>query len=639
MADILWLIPILPLAGFLINGLFGKRLPRVVVEAIAVLGPFASFGLALAAFFHVRHGGTAAFTYFSWMAAGEFSVDVGLHLDGLSAVMVLVITGVGSLIHLYSVGYMHEDEGVWRYFSYLNLFLFAMLVLVLGDSLPLLFVGWEGVGLCSYLLIGYLYKHMPNAEAGQKAFITNRIGDLGFLIGMFALFSLAGTLGIEGLRLKVSALTLGQKLTAGPFQGWTAGGVIEFATVCLAIGAAGKSAQIPLYVWLPDAMAGPTPVSALIHAATMVTAGIYMIARLNFVYVLAPAVLAGIGIVAAATALLAGVIAIAQNDIKKVLAYSTISQLGFMFCGMAAMTFTAGMFHLVTHAFFKALLFLGAGAIIHALGGEQDIRKMGGLAPQMRWVFLVFAIGGLALAGCWGFSGFYSKDAILVGVFDRMSRAGPAWKLTWCMLVVTVLCTAFYTTRLILLVFFGPAGDRHPHKTGPILFVPLAILAVLSAFGGHLQEGMEHLLKPVWRAHASPGPAAHHAALAYSVGAFALGFVGAVLLYGPWRAGLTRFVEGPGRRLHGLVANKFYVDEIYFWTVIAPIKTAAAGVWFVFDKLFIDTLLVGGTGRAVSLAGGGLRRAQAGTVNVAAGGIVVGVLATLGYLLYRVLLG
>jgi NADH-quinone oxidoreductase subunit L len=354
---------------------------------------------------------------------------------------------------------------------------------------------------------------MPNAEAGQKAFITNRIGDAGFLLGMFALFSLTQTLGFEEMRVRLMDPS---KLTVGPFKGWSVGGVIEFATICLAIGAAGKSAQIPLYVWLPDAMAGPTPVSALIHAATMVTAGVYMTARLNFISVLAPAVLAGIGVVAAATALFAGVIAVAQNDIKKVLAYSTISQLGFMFCGMASTAFTAGMFHLVTHAFFKALLFLGAGAVIHALSGEQDIRKMGGLWRKLGMVFPLFTIGGLALAGFFGFSGFFSKDAILMGVHERMSHGGPAWSLTWWMLVATVLLTAFYTTRLIMLVFFGPEGHHHPHQTSWIMMGPLVILALLSAFGGTVQHGLETLTRPIWKseidAHAS-----HYAAMITSL--------------------------------------------------------------------------------------------------------------------------
>jgi len=609
------------------------------VEAVAVLGPAISFALAIVAFLKLRQGGPATHAYLSWISAGGLSIDFGLRFDGLAAVMVLVITGVGSLIHVYSIGYMHDDKGVWRYFAYLNLFVFAMLVLVLGDSLPLMFVGWEGVGLCSYLLIGYFYRHGPNADAGNKAFIANRVGDAAFLIGMFALFSLVGTLHFEGMREKLAELSTAQKLAKGPFAGWTIGGVLEFSAACLAIGAAGKSAQIPLYVWLPDAMAGPTPVSALIHAATMVTAGLYMIARLNFVYVAAPAVLAAIGVVAAATALLAGVIAVAQNDIKKVLAYSTISQLGFMFCGMASMVFAAGMFHLVTHAFFKALLFLGAGAVIHALGGEQDIRKMGGLWKKMGGVFAVFAVGALALAGLPPFSGFFSKDAILMGVHDRMAHGGFAWTLTWWMLAITVALTAFYTTRLILLVFFGPSGHRHPHKTGAIMMAPLAILALLAAIGGLLGPSLESILGPGWKLHAKPSPHAHRAALTYSLSLGGGGVLLALLLYGRMREWLRRLVEGPAKSLHGLVENKFFVDEIYFWLVIAPLKMGASGVWFVFDKLLIDTVLVGGTGRIVYWTSGALRRAQGGAVNTAAAGIVVGVLGVLAYFLYRVLGG
>jgi len=633
MQDWLWLIPMAPLLGALINGLLGPRLPRRLVEAVAVLLPLASLTVSVLAFLAVRKSATLAHSYFSWILAGEISIDFGLHVDALSGIMILVVTGVGSIIHLYSVGYMHQDPGVWRFFSYLNLFLFAMLLLVMGDSLPVLFVGWEGVGLCSYLLIGYWYKDGANAEAGKKAFITNRIGDFGFLVGMFALFSLYGTLGFEGMR------TGTPRLEGGPFAGWTVQRVLEFSGLCLFIGAAGKSAQIPLYVWLPDAIAGPTPVSALIHAATMVTAGVYMIARLNFLYVLIPTVLAGIGVVAAATALLSAIIAVAQNDIKKILAYSTISQLGFMFCGMAAMAFTAGMFHLVTHAFFKALLFLGAGAVIHALHEEQDIRKMGGLASKLRGVFILFAIGGLALAGLWPLSGFFSKDAILMGVYERFAQGGAAWIAIWVLLIGTVVLTAFYTTRLILLVFFGHGKHEHPHPPGWTMMSALVLLGLLSAIGGGLQQGLESLLSPIWKQHIVVGEHAHHRAMAFSIGAFLVGFFGACFVYLRARGWLDRFVQGSGRRLHRLVERKFFVDEAYFWLVIAPLQMGAAALWFLLDRIVIDTVLVGGTGKLVYVTSGFIRRAQTGTVNAAAAAIVVGVIGTLGYLLYRLFHG
>ena len=380
MSNLLWLIPVLPLIGFLINGML--RLPKKAAGIIGCAGPIASFGLSLAAFAEVHHHGAIGHKFFNWISAGDLVVPFGLSVDALSAVMLLVVTGVGSLIHIYSISYMHEDEGFSRFFAYLNLFMFSMLILVLGDSILLMFVGWEGVGLCSYLLIGFWYKELKNADAGKKAFITNRIGDFGFLLGIFCLWQMFGTLDFQGMS-----------------KGQVDDRWATWAAAFLFIGACGKSAQIPLYVWLPDAMAGPTPVSALIHAATMVTAGVYMVARMNFVYIHAPAVMGLMVLIGASTALLGGLIAVAQNDIKKVLAYSTVSQLGFMFAGVATEQFTTGLFHVVTHAFFKALLFLGAGAVIHALHGEQDIRKMGGLGKKLPGLAAVFVAGALALAG------------------------------------------------------------------------------------------------------------------------------------------------------------------------------------------------------------------------------------------------
>ncbi|HYE99420.1 MAG TPA: NADH-quinone oxidoreductase subunit L, partial [Planctomycetota bacterium] len=478
----LWLVPVLPLAGFLVNGLL--RLPRPAAALVGCAGPAASFVLSIfAVAAYASYGKAVGQSLFEWITVGSLSVDVAFRVDALSAVMILVVTGVGSLIHVYAVSYMHDDPGFSRFFAYLNLFMFSMLVLVLGDSLPLLFLGWEGVGLCSYLLIGFWYKDLKNADAGKKAFITNRVGDFGFLLGIFCVWRLFGTLDFADMATK--PLPEGSETLA------------YAAALLLFLGATGKSAQIPLYVWLPDAMAGPTPVSALIHAATMVTAGVYMIGRLGFLFLGAPEALAIVGLVAALTALLAGAIAVAQNDIKKVLAYSTVSQLGFMFAGMSTGVYTTGLFHVVTHAFFKALLFLGAGAVIHALHGEQDIRKMGGLGRKLPVLTGLFLAGGLALAGFPFTSGFFSKDAILAAVFANGQVVVGA------LLVLTAGLTAFYTTRLCIVVFgprphdeHGNAHDGHHelHKPGLLMLVPLAVLALLSLFGGALAGPIDRWL-------------------------------------------------------------------------------------------------------------------------------------------------
>ncbi len=645
MNHLLWLIPVLPLAGFLVNGLL--KLPKAAAAAIGCAGPIASFLFSVMAFNEVHHVGRVSQFVFSWISIGDpnlvgtLNVPFGLTVDPLSAVMILVVTGVGSLIHLYSISYMHEDEGFSRFFAYLNLFMFSMLVLVLGDSILLMFVGWEGVGVCSYLLIGFWYKELKNADAGKKAFITNRIGDFGFLLGLFCLWQMFGTLNFE--QMSGSKKPMDETLAYA-------------AAILLFIGACGKSAQIPLYVWLPDAMAGPTPVSALIHAATMVTAGDYMMARMNFVYIHAPQVMQIVVITAALTAFMAGIIAVAQNDIKKVLAYSTVSQLGFMFAGIATEQFNTGLFHVVTHAFFKALLFLGAGAVIHALHGEQDIRKMGGLGKKLPGLAIVFLAGSLALAGLPFSAGFFSKDAILVAVFLKASN--PAFGLAWLLLLTTAGITAFYTTRLVLVVFLDTPGHKHDehakeahrehhelHKPGVLMMAPLAILAVLSLAGGFLLEktfSLEHFLAPVWKTpHTGISEHvlhdAHQLNVMASIGVFILGAGTACLLYG--RAGgrdwVKRFVEGGGRRLHTLVENKFYVDEIYEYTIIAPVKIGSTVVWFMIDRILIDTLLVNGAGWVVTGVGGLLRRTATGSVNVGLLSFLAGALALLAYMAYQ----
>ncbi|HLY76182.1 MAG TPA: NADH-quinone oxidoreductase subunit L, partial [Planctomycetota bacterium] len=630
MSHLLWLIPVLPLAGFLVNGLL--KLPKSQAGIVGCAGPVASFVLSVLAFFQVGDHHDVVQSLFSWIQVGDLNVFFGLRVDPLSAIMILVVTGVGSLIHLYSISYMHDDEGFSRFFAYLNLFMFSMLILVLGDSILLMFVGWEGVGLCSYLLIGFWYKELKNADAGKKAFITNRIGDFGFLLGIFCLWALYKDVNfaqMAGKALPPSVTLAGHAVSTESLASW--------AALFLFVGACGKSAQIPLYVWLPDAMAGPTPVSALIHAATMVTAGVYMMARMNFLYVQTPEVMGLVVVIAALTAFMAGLIAVAQNDIKKVLAYSTVSQLGFMFAGIASGEFRTGLFHVVTHAFFKALLFLGAGAVIHALHGEQDIRKMGGLGKKLPALTAVFIAGGLALAGLPLSAGFFSKDAILVAVYEKASE--PTFGLAWLLLVATAGLTAFYTTRLVLIVFLDRPheADAHPgeakegdhghhelHKPGMLMMAPLVILAAASLLGGVLlDKPFERFLEPVWTPgkHALGEAAAHHAHLVNvgaSIAVFTLGVVIGWFFYGrqAGRDWVKRFVEGGGKKLHWLLENKFFVDEIYEYTVIAPVKMGATIAWFLIDRVLIDTLLVNGSGWLVYAVGGALRRTHTGSINV-----------------------
>jgi NADH-quinone oxidoreductase subunit L len=486
-------IALLPLLGFVINGVTAFVAPRLKIIP-TVIGPGVvglAFVLALINFFrmlgadlHEPH----IQPYWQWMLAGSLTVDAAFQLDQLSMLMTLIITGVGALIHVFSVGYMHEDPGYARYFAYLNLFVFFMLVLVLGANFPVMFVGWEGVGLCSYLLIGFWFRDREKADAGKKAFIVNRIGDFGFLVAMFMIFNNLGTLDFEGVfQLAPQTFAYGSA-------------VVTVITLFLFLGAVGKSAQIPLYVWLPDAMAGPTPVSALIHAATMVTGGVYLVARASVLFALAPVssiIVAGTG---ALTALFAATIALVQTDIKKVLAYSTVSQLGYMFIGVGVGAYAAGMFHLMTHAFFKALLFLGSGAVIHAmhhayhathsLEDAQDMRNMGGLRHYMKWTWITMWVGTLAIAGVWPFAGFFSKDEIIwqtaaraVGVYE------PWFSVFWIIALVGALLTAFYMTRLMIMTFHGDnrTGDeerRHLYKPPAVMLVPLLVLAVLSVFGG-----------------------------------------------------------------------------------------------------------------------------------------------------------
>jgi NADH-quinone oxidoreductase subunit L len=638
----LWAIILFPLAGAIVNGLAGRRLGKGNVALVAVGAMVGSLAVASIAFSWTLQGQVLHFRGDPWFRiAGPdgralVSIGWGLLVDRLSGTMIMVVTGVGTLIHVYSISYMsHEDEaGFARYFTYLNLFVAAMLTLVLGDTLVLTFVGWEGVGLCSYLLIGFWYTDPAKAFAGRKAFVTNRIGDFGFLIGLFALFSIFGTASYQDLARLAGQIDPAAAIQGGLFAGRTFQWAITFALIGLFVGACGKSAQLPLYVWLPDAMAGPTPVSALIHAATMVTAGVYLVARNAYLFSLAPAAMATVTIVGAATALFAALIAFVQTDIKKVLAYSTVSQLGFMFIGVGSGAWWAGILHLVTHAFFKGCLFLGAGSVMHGMGDETDIRKMGGLFGKMPVTAITFGISTLAITGFVPLSGFWSKDAILG---SALFSHNPAWHSVgeWAYFIglAAALGTAFYMSRLYFLTFVGKArtpAAEHAHESSPIMTVPLVVLALLAivalvlALPGHGPLGMiyEHYMAPVFQ----PGTqrllaaghfhAGDHPSWPYFVawGIAALGTAVAWTMYaGP-------AIELPGKLIRTFPAvyrfayDKFRVDELYQALVIEPVRYLAYVLWRVVDVFAIDGILVNGVARAVGFAGAVVRVAQNGDV-------------------------
>ncbi len=613
------LIPLLPLVGAAVNGLFGARMPRWFVSLTALGVVFASFCLSLAALLTLTSGAAPELrtTLYTWMASGTVTVNLSFLVNPLSAVMILVVTGVGFLIHLYSVGYMSHDPGYARYFAYLNLFTFAMLTLVLADSLPLMFLGWEGVGLCSYLLIGFWFTDIEKASAGKKAFIVNRIGDFGFLVAMMLLLRFTGTLDIDALHRVVTAGGIGPALATG---------------VCLMLflGATGKSAQLPLYIWLPDAMAGPTPVSALIHAATMVTAGVYMVARLGFLFALSPIAMLTVASVGAATAIFAATIATAQNDIKKVLAYSTVSQLGFMFLAAGVGAYAAAVFHLVTHAFFKACLFLGSGSVIHGMSGEQDIRQMGGLRKKMPITFATFFVATLAITGFPLTAGFISKDAVLWNAFAASFGAYGAVfagvaKLLWGVGAIAAGFTAFYMWRLVFLTFFSgelrarPEVAAHVHESSWTMTLPLVLLAVLSLLGGAL--GWPHLLGGADRLSAwlmpvvGPAPVSGegHAAMEWlsmstatllGVAGFALAFILYARRLHPVLA--TLVTARPYRWLYLRLAGKWHVDELYQATVVQPLEWVSRVILYeAVDKRVIDgsVNLVGWVGRSVGFLG------------------------------------
>ena len=600
--DFLRWIVLLPLLGAAVNGLLGARIQeragKTAVAAIACAPVTLSFLLSLWAFTQLLSlDAKERFLidrFYSWIPMGSFNVDVAFWVDPLSAIMILVVSGIGGLIHLYSIGYMHEDRSLWRYFAYLNLFTFSMLLLVTADNLLLMFVGWEGVGLCSWALIGFWFGDHTNTRAGNKAFIVNRVGDFGFVLGVFLLFwSLTehghGTLAFREIG-EHAPLLAGMDL-------WGVS-VATLVTLLLFVGATGKSAQLPLYVWLPDAMQGPTPVSALIHAATMVTAGVYMIARLNELFSAAPATLGIIAVVGAATAFFAATIAVTQTDIKRVLAYSTISQLGYMFLAMGVAAYAAGVFHLLTHAFFKACLFLGSGSIIHAMQGEQDMRRMGGLRTAMPATFWTFAVGVLAIAGTPFLAGFFSKDAILWQTWAS-HNAG-----LWAVGVFVAGLTAFYMFRQFFLVFFGECrADHHVrehlHESPEIMTYPLWILAAGSVVVGYIGlpaflggSQLDHWLDPVIHGHHEHHPVVEELlVMGASIAAAAVGAAAAWRLYYV-RAPARERLEAPGGFAYRLLDNKYYVDEIYQFVFVGG-TLLLARVGAAFDRYVIDTIVDG----------------------------------------------
>lgn len=615
------LIPILPLIGFLINGLLGHYLPKSVTGWLGSLAVLGSFICTLLIFRQLGTGDAIRLDMFEWIAFGQLDITFGLWIDPLTMIMLMVVTGVGFLIHLYSIGYMKEDEGFTRFFTYLNLFIFFMLLLVMGSNYLMMFIGWEGVGLCSYLLIGFWFKTDAYNDAAQKAFVMNRIGDLGFLLGIFFLLFNLGTLDIQSIQ------------TLAPGLGHHSGLIVAI-TLLLFVGAIGKSAQIPLYTWLPDAMAGPTPVSALIHAATMVTAGIYMIVRSNVLFALAPTTLTVILWVGVATSVFAAVIGLKQNDIKKVLAYSTVSQLGLMFAALGLGAFSSGIFHLMTHAFFKALLFLGAGSVIHALHGEQDIRNMGGLKKLIPITYLTFLLASLAISGFPLLSGFFSKDEILAHAFEHQ-------KLVWVILSLSSLLTAFYMFRLVFLTFFNTfrgsdETKHHIHESPWTMSVPLIILCVLSVLGGLL--GLPAVMSSThwlsaYLSHVTGAslPYLHEsAALSHTTEIILMSIAGAgaiimILLARSIYVSKKTLPESD-EALTGfskLIYHKFYVDEIYDRLITQPVFKLSEWWGQLVDKQIIDRG-VNSLAKSLEVAGKGIRLFQNGNTGFYVFAMVIG---------------
>lgn len=636
MEQYIYLLTLIPFIGFLISGLLGKKIANEkLVGTISSLAVFVPFLIAVGCLMQLismpAESRTLFVKYFDWMTVGNFSASVSYLIDPLSVTMVLIVTGVGTLIHIYSIGYMHGDPGFAKFFAYLNLFIFAMLNLVMADNFLLIFLGWEGVGLCSYLLIGFWYQQRFTGDAAKKAFVVNRIGDFGFMTAMFFIFTYFSTLDVSVFNQKLMASSVGDPL-------------LLTIALLLFLGATGKSAQIPLFVWLPDAMAGPTPVSALIHAATMVTAGIYLLARTSLLYALAPMAMTIVFATGLLTAIVAAVIALRQNDIKKVLAYSTVSQLGFMFMALGSGNYWLAVFHVMTHAFFKGLLFLGSGSVIHGMHEEQDIRFMGGLKDKMKITYITFLIGTLAIAGIPPLSGFFSKDEILYTNF--MEMGWPPYLLS----LITAGMTAYYMFRLVSLTFYGEArydkSKVHPHESPATMTIPLIILAVLSVIGGFV--GLPHYtgagnflkswLQPVFaqatKTLESYRPVHEHAVsvelmlVAVSV---VVAISGIVIAYRRFAA--VKTIEAP-TRVSKILEDKLYVDEFYEATVVKPIfKTSDSFLWKIFDVKIIDGA-VNGIARYISNLSFDWRRIQSGIIQDYTTISVAGVILILLYLLF-----
>ncbi|HMK19456.1 MAG TPA: NADH-quinone oxidoreductase subunit L [Chitinophagaceae bacterium] len=602
-----YLIPLFPLIGFLITGLGRKYLSRPLTGIIGSGVILISFLLSVWIFFQVKEGNSGVVSYFNFISAGSLKIPFSFQIDALSSLFLLIITGVGFLIHVYSASYMHHEskEHFARYFSYLNLFVFSMLLLVMGGNFVILFIGWEGVGLCSYLLIGYWFKNTEYNYAARKAFVMNRIGDLAFLIAIFMIIA------------KVGSVNFGDVFSAEGLQKLAPSATI--ITLLLFVGATGKSAQIPLYTWLPDAMAGPTPVSALIHAATMVTAGIYMIARSNLLYSLSETTQNIVAYIGLATALLAATIALKQNDIKKVLAYSTVSQLGYMFLALGVGAYTAAIFHVMTHAFFKALLFLGSGSVIHAMSGEQDIRNMGGLSKKLKITFFTFLIGCLAITGIPPFSGFFSKDAILLAAFEHDERGKIL--ILYSISLFTALLTTYYMFRLLFITFTGKfrgtqEQEHHLHESPALMTIPLIVLAVLAAIGGFIGipevfvKGGDRLTPFL-----SKVIATNHEPVSRSTEFFLMGLSGvlvvATIIFTWFR--FKNYQPKEDKGFGKVLENKWYVDELYDKIIVNPLNKLAGFLNNFFERFIIDGI-VNGVGRAVNYSSRQLRLLQSGQV-------------------------
>lgn len=632
MIDLVWLIPLFPFIGFLICGLGRNVLPKTVIGVIASVAVLASFAISLGIFFEFDGSTPAIIHLFDWIKVGSINIPFSFQVDQLSILMLLIITGIGSLIHIYSVGYMSHDKGFGKFFSYLNLFVFFMLLLVLGANYVIMFIGWEGVGLCSYLLIGFWFTNGAYADAAKKAFIMNRIGDLGFLIGVFLIITTFGSVSFAEIFPQAQGMVSGDA-------------TLTLITILLFIGATGKSAQLPLFTWLPDAMAGPTPVSALIHAATMVTAGIYMIARSNILFTLSPITMSIISVIGLATIIIAAIIALTQTDIKKVLAYSTVSQLGYMFLGLGVGAYTGAFFHLMTHAFFKALLFLGAGSVIHAMSDEQDMRKMGGLRKKLPITFFTMLMATFAISGLPPFAGFFSKDEILAHVYEHN-------QLLWIIGVLGALLTAFYMFRLMFLTFWGEfrgteEQKHHLHESPASMTIPLIILAVLSVFGGFMgvpealggNHWLAHYLDPVFGASTSRlseielSHSTEYMLMAVSVGGVIL-----AIIYAYSRYVKNNHVPVSDTEERPLLAkisyNKFYFDEFYNAIIQKPLDAISEFFYKIIDKSGIDAL-VNGLGKGSMETSKGLRLLQTGNVGFYIFAMVIGVLAVLIYSFFK----